>query len=148
MGTNTTGKIQMFSPVPSGPNAGEGATEDVSSASAGALITDRTEKTTPVNADLIAIADTEASNVAKKVTFTNIKAFLKTYFDTLYGTIAGLATKVDKNADIVGATKTKITYDTKGLVTAGADATTADISDSTNKRYITDAQQTVLSNTS
>lgn len=44
------------------------------------------------------------------------------------------------NGAITGATKTKITYDTKGLVTAGADATTADIADSLDKRYVTDAQ--------
>ena len=66
--------------------------------------------------------------------------------NTLY---SGLATsKVDANVAITGATKTKITYDAKGLVTAGADATTADIADSLNKRYVTDAQQTVISNTS
>jgi hypothetical protein len=35
--------------------------------------------------------------------------------------------KVVKNADIVAATKTKITYDTKGLVTAGADLVAADM---------------------
>lgn len=56
--------------------------------------------------------------------------------------------KVDENSPITGATKTKITYDSKGLVTAGADATTADIADSTNKRYVTDAQLTVIGNTS
>lgn len=56
--------------------------------------------------------------------------------------------KVDENATITGATKTKITYDAKGLVTAGADATTADIADSTNKRYVTDANLTVINNTS
>lgn len=56
--------------------------------------------------------------------------------------------KVDENAAITGATKTKITYDAKGLVTAGADATTADIADSTDKRYVTDAQKTVIGNTS
>jgi hypothetical protein len=56
--------------------------------------------------------------------------------------------KVDENAAITGATKTKITYDSKGLVTSGADATTADIADSTNKRYVTDAQLTVIGNTS
>lgn len=55
---------------------------------------------------------------------------------------------VAPNVAITGATKTKITYDSKGLVTAGTDATTADIADSTNKRYVTDAQLTVLSNTS
>ena len=34
------------------------------------------------------------------------------------------------------------------MITSGADATTADIADSPNRRYITDAQQTVLNNTS
>lgn len=57
-------------------------------------------------------------------------------------------TPVESNTAITGATKTKITYDAKGLVTAGADATTADIADSTNKRYVTDANLTVIGNTS
>lgn len=55
---------------------------------------------------------------------------------------------VISNSPISGSTKTKITYDSKGLVTSGADATTADINDSTNKRYVTDAQLTVIGNTS
>ncbi|MBT6765446.1 MAG: hypothetical protein HOA90_13040, partial [Prolixibacteraceae bacterium] len=61
---------------------------------------------------------------------------------------ADIATKVDKNTNITGDTKTKITYDDKGLVTAGTDATTADISASTNKNYVTDAQKVVIENTS
>lgn len=61
---------------------------------------------------------------------------------------SGVAAAVVANAAITGATKTKVTYDAKGLVTAGADATTADIADSSNKRYVTDAQLTVLGNTS
>jgi hypothetical protein len=56
--------------------------------------------------------------------------------------------KVDENSAITGATKTKVTYDAKGLVTAGADATTADIASSTDKRYVTDAQLVVVGNTS
>jgi len=56
--------------------------------------------------------------------------------------------KVTANVAITGATKTKITYDAKGLVTSGVDATTADIADSTNKRYVTDAQLVVIGNTS
>jgi hypothetical protein len=55
---------------------------------------------------------------------------------------------VATNSVITGATKTKISYDAKGLVTSGADATTADIADSTNKRYVTDANLTVIANTS
>lgn len=38
-----------------------------------------------------------------------------------------LDSKVNKNADITGATKCKITYDSKGLVTAGADLAEGDI---------------------
>lgn len=57
-------------------------------------------------------------------------------------------TPVVANSTITGATKIKITYDAKGLVTSGADATTADIADSSNKRYVTDAQLTVIGNTS
>jgi hypothetical protein len=55
---------------------------------------------------------------------------------------------VATNSAITGATKTKISYDAKGLVTVGADATTADIADSSNKRYVTDANLTVIGNTS
>ena len=44
---------------------------------------------------------------------------------------SALNNKVDKNADITGATHTKITYDSKGLVTAGADITLSDVTDIT-----------------
>lgn len=75
-----------------------------------------------------------------------------TEFGYLDGVTSAIQTqldaKVDENAAITGATKTKITYDAKGLVTAGADATTADIADSTNRRYVTDAQLVVVGNTS
>jgi len=59
-----------------------------------------------------------------------------------------LDAKITANSPITGATKTKVTYDANGLITSGADATTADIADSLDKRYITDAQQTILGNTS
>lgn len=54
---------------------------------------------------------------------------VKTYADT----------KVTANVGIVGSTKTKITFDSKGLVTAGANATTTDIAEGTNL-YYTDAR--------
>lgn len=63
-------------------------------------------------------------------------------------TTTALGLKVTANASITGATKTKITYDAKGLVTAGADATTADIADSSNKRYVSDANLTTIGNQS
>ncbi len=53
----------------------------------GAINAAATAKTTPVDADTFPITDTEASNVIKKLSFTNLKAFLKTYFDTLYFTL-------------------------------------------------------------
>jgi hypothetical protein len=41
-------------------------------------------KTTPVDADTMPIMDSAAGNALKKATWANIKATLKTYFDTLY----------------------------------------------------------------
>ena len=56
-------------------------------------------KATPVDADKVPLIDTEAANVLKTSTWTQIKAFLKTYFDTLYfalsgGTLTGTLTVV------------------------------------------------------
>lgn len=72
----------------------------------------------------------------------------KAMFDKLGGIAAGANVGVVPNTAITGATKTKITYDSKGLVTSGTDATTADIADSTDKRYVTDANLIVIGNTS
>ena len=44
-------------------------------------------KTTPIDADFVVIKDSTASDVAKVTTWANIKATLKTYFDTLYQVI-------------------------------------------------------------
>lgn len=49
-------------------------------------------KTTPIDADTMPLIDSAASNVLKKVTWANIKATLKTYFDTLYGALASANT--------------------------------------------------------
>jgi hypothetical protein len=48
----------------------------------GALIASLTGKTTPVDADTLAISDSAASAIGKKVTFANLKAFLVS--DTAY----------------------------------------------------------------
>lgn len=52
------------------------------------LLASLTGKTTPVNADWVPIMDSAASNVMKFLTFTNLKAFLKTYFDTIYAQVS------------------------------------------------------------
>ncbi len=43
-----------------------------------------TTKATPADADEFPLVDSAASNVLKKFTGTNLKAYLKSYFDTLY----------------------------------------------------------------
>lgn len=52
----------------------------------GVIIHALTGKTTPVDADELVISDSADSNNGKKLTWANIKATLKTYFDTLYYT--------------------------------------------------------------
>ena len=59
-----------------------------------------------------------------------------------------LDAKLNKKTPITPGTHTKINYSSTGLILSGSDATTADIADSTNKRYVTDANITVLGNTS
>lgn len=78
--------------------------------------------------DASKIADGSVSN-AEYQYLANVTSDIQTQLDG----------KVDENAAITGATKTKITYDSKGLVTAGADATTTDIAEGTNL-YFTDAR--------
>jgi len=106
--------------------------------------------------DVLPIVDTSATTT-KKITLTQVKTSLAlNNVDNTSdankpissATQTALDAKVTGNGAITGATKTKVTYDSKGLVTAGADATTADIADSTNKRYVTDAQLVVVGNTS
>ena len=87
----------------------------------------------------------KATNLTANVT---LEIPNKTVGSYTIATTTDLTSKVDSNTAITGATKTKITYDSKGLVTSGADATTADIAESLNKRYVTDANLTVIGNTS
>jgi hypothetical protein len=47
-----------------------------------------TEKSTPADADVTLIEDSAASYAKKKLTWSNIKATLKTYFDSLYATLS------------------------------------------------------------
>jgi phage-related tail fiber protein len=55
-----------------------------------ALVHAASSKATPVDADEVPLVDSAASFGAKKLTWANIKATLKTYFDTLYAAV-GLA---------------------------------------------------------
>lgn len=66
--------------------------------------------------------NTEDAKIADAVPTTASKKFVQSG-----GVKAELDKKLAANADIEGATKCKITYDAKGLVTAGADLEAADI---------------------
>lgn len=93
-----------------------------------------TAKTTPVDADLVGIVDSAASNVLKKVTRGNIKATLKAYLDTLYApigasggmtnlgesSIVGLATNsftgIGSSAEIIHVSLLAVSVDTSSAV--------------------------------
>jgi len=57
---------------------------DATSAGDGAISMNPDAKNPPIDADLVLYQDTAAANNLVKSTWTQIKAFLKTYFDTLY----------------------------------------------------------------
>ena len=144
-----------------GVNTGNETAQSVGNITAGA-----TAETAPDDADSLGFSDNSAGNILKRLTFANLKTWLAAYFDGLYpakpvgsailkgdgaGGFASAVPGTDyvaPNAPVTAATKTKVTYDASGRITAGADATTADIDDSLNRRYTTDAQQVVLNNTS
>jgi len=71
---NITGDAEL-----SGTNTGDETTTTL-----GSKINSATEKTTPVDADMVGLMDSAASNILKKLSWANIKATLKSYFDTLY----------------------------------------------------------------
>lgn len=81
--TDTTGAIAYAS------NGGSGGGGDTL-VSEGALIDSATSKTTPADADQLGLMDSAASNILKKLSWANLKATLKTYFDTLYQPVGSI----------------------------------------------------------
>ena len=84
-------------------------------ASGDALFTGRDAKTAPVDSDVVGINDSAASNVLKKLSWVNIKATLKSYFDTLYvttGTVVDFAGSSAPTGWLIcdGATISQTTY--------------------------------------
>lgn len=64
-----------------------GSDNIVISADVAAAIVAAASKSTPVNADLLGLVDSEASNVLKQLSWENVKATLKTYFDSVTTTL-------------------------------------------------------------
>jgi len=65
----------------------ETAADVTDAANVGASIHGVTGKTTPADADTMGLIDSAASNVLKKVTWANVKATLKAYFDSIYAAV-------------------------------------------------------------
>ena len=87
-------------------------------------ISGATAKVTPVDADTMPLSDSAASNTIKKVTWSNIKATLKTYFDTLYNNYTHPTYTYTTPIDDTNTTLTSVDFvstitQTNGHVTGG-----------------------------
>jgi len=117
----------------SGTNTGNETTTSI-----GTLINGATVKATPVDADMVGLMDSEATNIIKKLSWSNIKATLKTYFDTVYtlALLGGLA-KTSNLSDLnntlsarnnlgLGNSATKDVGTSAGEICAGNDSRLSD----------------------
>jgi len=101
--TNTTA---AFTTAQETKLSGIEAAADVTDAgNVGAAIDGATAKTTPVDADTVALIDSAAGNVLKKLSWANIKATAKTYFDTLYQAVlvSGTNIKTVNSTSLLGS---------------------------------------------
>lgn len=67
-----------------------GSDASVTATNIASAINGTSEKTTPVDSDVLSLLDSAASWAMKKLSWANIKATLKLYFDTLYMAVTGL----------------------------------------------------------
>lgn len=77
----------------------EAAADVTDATNVGSSIHGATAKATPVDADTVPLIDSAASNVLKKVTWANVKATLKTYFDSLYPSSSAFTTHIEDDSN-------------------------------------------------
>jgi len=112
-------KAQFDTAVTDGNILYDGDAPAETATSIGALIGGAGDAT-PNNTDFVATSLT-AGGILKKITWTNVKAFLKTYFDTLYGSL----TSQETGWNSAGETWTYSSVDDPtGVITVPTDATT------------------------
>jgi hypothetical protein len=91
----------------------------------GSNLAGATAKVTPVDADQVPLLDSAASNALKKVTWANIKATFKSYFDTLYALashthtasqVTDFDTEVSNNTDVAANTAARHSHSNKSTL--------------------------------
>jgi hypothetical protein len=110
-----------------GTDPTDGATVGQLGTTFGAQVGAATSKATPVDADYLPLYDSAAANALRNLTWANVKATLKAYFDTLYqatgtallksgGTMTGdLILKGNPTSNLMAATKQYV--DSTGVFT-------------------------------
>lgn len=122
-GTNVAwnGTTQKWDPL--------GGTVDLSSYATKTYVDDEVKKKQDALSDDQKNAVNSGITAAKVSTYDGYAASIETAQDTADSAKTTAEAAVVANAAITGATKCKITYDTKGLVTGGADLAASDIPD-------------------
>ena len=97
-------------------------------------------KTTPVDTDELVLADSAETFGLKKLTFTNLKATLKTYFDTLYNNFVANDSRVKTALNASGsapvyASRVWVNFNGTGVVAINASGNISSIADNGTGDY-------------